>query len=106
MKAEGSSYRWGPAPPLRSHLSGPQPPGRRAQLAAAPSGGLTSEIFDLLRSRAPGAGGEIQLTDAINTQATAGLLDAVPLAGQRLDCGSVRGFLAAILHGAHRDGLL
>ncbi len=75
-------------------------------MAAAPSGGLTPEIFDLLRSRAPRAGGEIQLADAINTQATAGLVDAVLLAGQRLDCGSVRGFLAAILHVAHRDGLL
>ena len=106
MEAEGSSYRWGAATPLRSHLSGPQPPGRRAQLAVVPSGGLTSEIFDLLRSRAPSAGGEIQLADPINTQATAGLVDAVLLAGQRFDCGSVPGFLAAILYGAHRDGLL
>ena len=67
---------------------------------------LTPDIFDILRSQAPGSGGEIQLADAINTQAAAGLVDAVPLAGQRFDCGSVPGFLAAILHVAQRDGLL
>lgn len=67
---------------------------------------LTPDIFDILRSQAPGSGGEIQLADAINTQAAAGLVDAVPLAGQRFDCGSVPGFLAAILHVAERDGLL
>ena len=67
---------------------------------------LTPDIFEILRGQAPGAGGEIQLADAINTQAAAGNVEAVTLKGQRFDCGSVKGFLEAIMHVAHRDGLV
>ena len=67
---------------------------------------LTPDIFDILRGQAPGAGGEIQLADAIYTQAAAGQVEAVTLSGQRFDCGSVKGFLQAIMHVAQRDGLL
>ena len=67
---------------------------------------LTPDIFEILRGQAPGAGGEIQLADAINTQAAAGRVGAVTLKGQRFDCGSVRGFLNAIMHVAQRDGLV
>jgi UTP--glucose-1-phosphate uridylyltransferase len=66
---------------------------------------LTPDIFDILRNQQPGAGGEIQLADAINTQASKGMVDAVTLNGQRYDCGSVRGFIAAIMHVAARNGL-
>ena len=67
---------------------------------------LTPDIFEILRGQAPGAGGEIQLADAINTQAAAGQVDAVTLNGQRFDCGSVTGFLQAIMHVAKRDNLV
>lgn len=67
---------------------------------------LTPDIFDILKTQAPGSGGEIQLADAINTQASWGRVDAVTLNGQRFDCGSVKGFLQAILHVAQRDKLL
>ena len=67
---------------------------------------LTPDIFDILRKQAPGAGGEIQLADAINTQAAAGQVEAVRLQGRRFDCGSVDGFLKAIMHVAQRDGLI
>ena len=58
---------------------------------------LTPDIFDILRSQPAGAGGEIQLADAINTQATAGAVEAVTLSGRRFDCGSVQGYLDAII---------
>jgi len=67
---------------------------------------LTPDIFDILRSQPAGAGGEIQLADAINTQAANGRFDAVTLSGQRFDCGSVKGFLQAINHVAAKQGLL
>ena len=67
---------------------------------------LTPDIFEILRGQAPGAGGEIQLADAINTQAAAGQVEAVALNGQRFDCGSVKGFLEAIMHVAQRYGLV
>jgi len=57
---------------------------------------LTPDIFDILRLQPPGAGGEIQLADAINTQAAAGAVEGVKLNGRRFDCGSVEGYLDAI----------
>ena len=65
---------------------------------------LTPDIFEILRNQAPGAGGEIQLADAINTQAARGNVEAVKLNGRRFDCGSVRGYLDAITHVADRRG--
>ena len=57
---------------------------------------LTPDIFDILRNQSAGAGGEIQLSDAINSQAASNLVEAVNLKGRRFDCGSVKGYLDAI----------
>ena len=56
---------------------------------------LPAEIFDKLETTSRGAGGEIQLTDAI-----ADLLDDSPIyaysfSGKRFDCGSKLGYLMA-----------
>ena len=59
---------------------------------------LTPDIFDILRNQPSGTGGEIQLADAINTQAAQNAVEAVSLNGCRFDCGSVQGYLAAISH--------
>jgi UTP--glucose-1-phosphate uridylyltransferase len=59
---------------------------------------LTPAIFDTLRNQPAGADGEIQLADAINTQAANNAVEAVTLNGHRFDCGSVRGYLDAIMH--------
>ena len=56
---------------------------------------LNSDIFDILRSISTGAGGEIQLADAINIQAKKGAVNTVHLKGRRFDCGSVKGFVEA-----------
>lgn len=63
---------------------------------------LTPDIFDILRAQSPGTGGEIQLADAINTQAMAGSVEAVRLSGRRFDCGSVQGYIDAIMDVAGR----
>mgnify|MGYP005987126553 FL=1 len=63
---------------------------------------LTPDIFDILRNQPAGSGGEIQLADAINTQAQRGDVEAVKLNGQRFDCGSVDGYLDAIMHVAEQ----
>ena len=60
------------------------------------------DIFDILRNQPAGAGGEIQLADAINTQAAKDAVEAVTLNGRRFDCGSVQGYLDAIMHVADR----
>ena len=63
---------------------------------------LTPDIFEILRNQQAGAGGEIQLTDAINTQAANNAVEAIKLKGSRVDCGSVVGYLDAIMHIAER----
>ncbi len=59
---------------------------------------FTPNIFDILRSQPAEAGGEIQLADAINVHAAYNEVEAVTLHGSRFDCGSVQGFLEAIMH--------
>ncbi len=56
---------------------------------------LTPDIFDILRETPPGAGGEIQITDALKRQAEQGRVVAYRFRGRRFDCGSVDGFVAA-----------
>lgn len=56
---------------------------------------LTPDIFDILRETPPGKGGEIQLTDALLTQAKNGCVMAYKFKGKRFDCGSVDGFIEA-----------
>jgi len=57
---------------------------------------LTSDIFDILRNQSIGVAGEIQLTDAINTQAINNMVEMVMLNGKRFDCGSIKGYVDAI----------
>ena len=56
---------------------------------------LTPEIFDILENTPPGAGGEIQLTDAMKVLAKNGGMTAVNFEGERFDFGSKLGFLTA-----------
>ena len=65
---------------------------------------LTPDVFDTLRALPPGAGGEIQLADAIDIHARRGAVEAVTLSGRRFDCGSQEGFVAATIHEYARRG--
>lgn len=56
---------------------------------------LTPEIFTHLRRQQPGAGAEIQLTDAIQALLAQQQALAYRYAGQRFDCGSKLGYLKA-----------
>jgi len=56
---------------------------------------LTPDIFDVLRNTPPGKDGEVQLTDALQTQAKNGKVIAYRFQGRRFDCGSVEGFVEA-----------
>jgi len=61
---------------------------------------LNPNIFEIIKNQPKGSGGEIQLSDAINTQALQGEVEAVKLRGKRFDCGDVRGYLDAITYTA------
>ena len=56
---------------------------------------LTPDIFDVIRNTPPGRNGEIQITDALQIQATKNMVLAYRFKGRRFDCGSVDGFVAA-----------
>lgn len=57
---------------------------------------LTPEVFGYLENTPPGLGNEIQLTDALNAMIADGhRVVAVTFEGERFDCGSVDGFIAA-----------
>jgi UTP--glucose-1-phosphate uridylyltransferase len=56
---------------------------------------LTPDIFDIIKQTKPGKGGEIQITDALLTQAKKGMVLAYKFKGKRFDCGSVEGFVEA-----------
>ena len=63
---------------------------------------LTPDIFEILHMQPADASGEIQLADAINTQASNNAVESVTLSGRRFDCGSVQGYLDAIMYMADR----
>ena len=56
---------------------------------------LTPDIFDIIRNTPPGRNGEVQITDALQTQASEGGVIAYKFDGLRFDCGSVPGFVEA-----------
>ena len=56
---------------------------------------LTPDIFDIIDETPPGAGGEIQLTDAMRTLARSRGMTALDFEGKRFDLGSKLGLLSA-----------
>ena len=66
---------------------------------------LSPDIFDILRNQSAGSGDEIQLSDAINTQAKVGNVNSVTLNARRFDCGEVHGYINAIKYIAAHNGI-
>jgi len=65
---------------------------------------LEPEVFNHLRTIPRGAGGELQLTDAIERMVPADKTFAYRYEGRRFDCGSKEGFVAATVHFARKAG--
>jgi UTP--glucose-1-phosphate uridylyltransferase len=67
---------------------------------------LQPEIFDLIAKQAAGAGGEIQLTDAMKQLSAQQPFYGLKFEGRSFDCGSKIGFLSAnIAYALERDDL-
>ena len=67
---------------------------------------LQPEIFALLEKQERGAGGEIQITDAMQALATEQPFYGIDFEGRTFDCGSKIGFLAAnVAYALARDDL-
>lgn len=65
---------------------------------------LEPAIFEHLRTIPRGAGGEIQLTDAIARMLSSKTTFAYRYEGKRFDCGSKEGFVTATVHFARKAG--
>src|SRR5690606_22195294 len=73
----------------------PKPADAPSNLAVIGRYVLTPRIFHYLRTIKPGAGGEIQLTDAIAALLNEERVLAYRFEGTRYDCGSKLGYLQA-----------
>ncbi|HRL02812.1 MAG TPA: UTP--glucose-1-phosphate uridylyltransferase GalU, partial [Vitreoscilla sp.] len=82
---------------VTSIVEKPKPADAPSNLAVVGRYILTPAIFDLLRHTQAGAGGEIQLTDAIAALLKQETVLAHAFSGQRYDCGSKLGYLQATL---------
>ena len=82
---------------IHSIVEKPKPAKAPSNLAVIGRYVLTPRVFELLAAVTPGAGGEIQLTDAISALLAEERVLAVRLPGRRFDCGSKLGYLQAMV---------
>ena len=80
---------------ISSMIEKPEPEKAPSNLAIIGRYILTPDIFPILESQSPGAGGEIQLTDAINTHSKDNMVIGFKFTGRRFDCGTLDGFVQA-----------
>lgn len=87
----------GQSAPLTGLVEKPMREAAPSNLAVIGRYALPGAIFALLADTPPGAGNEIQLTDAIETLRAAEGVDAWRMSGQTFDCGQPLGYLEATL---------
>ena len=80
---------------VRGIVEKPKPADAPSNVAVVGRYILTPRIFELLAAQTPGAGGEIQLTDAIARLLQEERVTAFEFEGRRFDCGSKLGYLKA-----------
>ena len=92
---------------IRHMVEKPKPADAPSNLAVVGRYVLPGRIFELLEQTTPGAGGEIQLTDAIEALLKEqGKVLAYRFEGIRFDCGNKAGLVRATMHMAMQDPTL
>jgi UTP--glucose-1-phosphate uridylyltransferase len=93
--------------PVRGMVEKPKPDVAPSNMAVIGRYILSPQVLRNLEDVEAGAGGEIQLTDAIATEITAGRpVTALRFKGRRFDCGSKSGYLqATVAFGMSRPDL-
>ncbi|MDD2713805.1 MAG: UTP--glucose-1-phosphate uridylyltransferase, partial [Simplicispira sp.] len=85
----------GPLMRIQRIVEKPSPKDAPSRMGVAGRYILTPAVFHEIRNQPKGAGGEIQLTDAIARLMAHEAVYAFQYAGKRYDCGSKEGFLEA-----------
>jgi UTP--glucose-1-phosphate uridylyltransferase len=83
---------------IRTMVEKPEPEDAPSNLGVIGRYVLDGSVFRYLRDVKAGAGGEIQLTDGIAAMLDQHPVLALPLEGQRFDCGSRNGFIKATIN--------
>jgi UTP--glucose-1-phosphate uridylyltransferase len=85
----------GPLIRIQRMVEKPKPQDAPSRMGVAGRYILTPAVFEQIRNQPSGAGGEIQLTDAIARLMEQEAVYAFQYEGKRYDCGSKEGFLEA-----------
>lgn len=93
----GAQLAHGESTPMTSMVEKPSLEDAPSNLAVVGRYVLSEKIWDLLDFTPPGAGGEIQLTDAIAALMKVETVDAFSMTGKSNDCGSKLGYMKANL---------
>ena len=100
VETEPRTYR------MSAMVERPAPEAAPSLLAASGRYVFPYSIFSLLEQLSPGAGGEYQLTDAIDQLCQKAAVWAHRFVGDRYDTGNIKGYLNATLDFALRDDKL
>jgi len=83
---------------IKTMVEKPEPKDAPSNLGVIGRYVLDGSVFRYLKDVQAGAGGEIQLTDGIAAMLADHPVLALPLEGQRFDCGSRHGFIKATIN--------
>jgi UTP--glucose-1-phosphate uridylyltransferase len=93
----------GQSSPMTAVVEKPSPKDAPSNLAVVGRYVLSEKIWDLLEKTMPGAGDEIQLTDAIDSLMELETVEAYCMVGKSHDCGSKIGYMNAFAEYSIRD---
>lgn len=103
---EGHELKAGESKAMTAVVEKPPVDEAPSNLAVVGRYALSSAIWDLLEFTPPGAGDEIQLTDAIATLMKTETVEAFHMTGKSHDCGSKLGYMNAFVEYGLRDKTL
>ena len=106
VDVDGVSMQPGDSAKIKDMVEKPEITDAPSNLAITGRYVLSEKIWDILETTTPGAGGEIQLTDALHELRELETLEAYHLKGKSHDCGSKIGYMMAnIEYGLQSDTL-
>jgi UTP--glucose-1-phosphate uridylyltransferase len=95
VNLEGLDLKQGESGKIHGMVEKPDLEDAPSDLAVVGRYVLSGKIWDLLEFTPPGAGDEVQLTDAISTLIHTEQVDAYYMKGRSFDCGSKLGYMTA-----------
>ncbi|WP_065979528.1 UTP--glucose-1-phosphate uridylyltransferase GalU [Pseudoalteromonas lipolytica] len=99
----GVKIKAGESAPIKTMVEKPAVEDAPSNLAVVGRYVLSKAIWPLLAKTPAGAGGEVQLTDAIDELMKHEIVEAFHMSGRSHDCGDKLGYLKAIVEYAMRD---